>query len=187
MDHSRLETQARYRLRDAVFADADDLFRWRNDRETRIWSRDVSDVSSDEHLTWLASTLQSPNRQLLIAEDERGAVGIVRLDLLDGVWQMSWTVAPEHRGKGVGAAIVQLAVSRMAGERVFAEIKAANLASRRIAEKSGFRLREARDEMLFYWQRCTPSLLSDSDEACAPPPCKEMTLSMSRECRLLGL
>jgi RimJ/RimL family protein N-acetyltransferase len=156
-----LDTRARYRLRDAVLADGGDLFRWRNDRETRNWSRDTSDVSWDEHLTWLKSALQSPNRQLLIAEDKRGAVGTIRLDLWDGVWEMSWTVAPEHRGKGVGAAMVQLAVSRMAGERVFAEIKAANFASRRIAEKSGFHLREARDEMLVYWRGCAPSLPSE--------------------------
>src|ERR1700722_2452284 len=88
-----------------------------------------------------------------------GAVGT--LDLLDRVWRMSWTVAPEHRGRGVGAAIVQLAVTRMTGERVFAEIKAANLASRRIAEKSGFRLRGDRDGMLVYWRFCTPSLPSE--------------------------
>src|ERR1700735_3019917 len=89
-----------------------------------------------------------------------GAVGTLRLDLLDGAWQMSWTVAPEHRGRGVGAAIVQLAVTRMTGERVFAEIKAANLASRRIAEKSGFRLRGKRDGMLVYWRCSAPSLSS---------------------------
>jgi RimJ/RimL family protein N-acetyltransferase len=161
MDHFSLETEARYRLRDAVFSDAGDLFRWRNDRETRVWSRDTSDICWDEHLTWLKSTLRNPNQRLLIAEDERGAVGTIRLDLLDGVWQMSWTVAPEHRGKGVGAAIVQLAVTRMTGERVFAEIKAANLASRRIAEKSGFRLRGERDGTLVYWRCSTPSLSSE--------------------------
>jgi RimJ/RimL family protein N-acetyltransferase len=161
MDHPRLDSPARYRLRDAVLADGGDLFRWRNDRETRVGSRDTSDVSWDEHLTWLKSTLQSPDRQLLIAEDERGAVGTIRLDLVDGAWEMSWTVAPEHRGKGVGAAIVQLAVSRMTGERVFAEIKAANFPSRRIAEKSGFRLRGDRDGMLVYWRFCTPSLPSE--------------------------
>lgn len=163
MDHFRLETQARYRLRDAVLSDAGDLFRWRNDRKTRLWSRDTSDVCWDQHLAWLKSTLRNPDRQLLIAEDERGAVGTIRLDLLDGVWQMSWTVAPEHRGKGVGAAIVQLAISRMTGERVFAEIKAANFASRRIAEKSGFRPRGDRDGMLIYWRWCAPSLSSEWD------------------------
>jgi RimJ/RimL family protein N-acetyltransferase len=156
-----LDSPARYRLRDAVLADGGDLFRWRTDRETRVGSRDTSDVSWDEHLTWLKSTLQSPDRQLLIAEDERGAVGTIRLDLVDGAWEMSWTVAPEHRGKGVGAAIVQLAVSRMTGERVFAEIKAANFPSRRIAEKSGFRLREDRDGMLVYWRCSNPSLPSE--------------------------
>jgi RimJ/RimL family protein N-acetyltransferase len=161
MDHFSLETEPRYRLRDAVLSDADDLFRWRNDRETRVWSRDTADVCWDEHVTWLKSTLRNPNRQLLIAEDERGAVGTIRLDLLDGVWQMSWTVAPEHRGKGVGAAIVQLAVTRITGERVFAKIKAANLASRRIAEKSGFRLCGERDGMLVYWRSSTPSLSSE--------------------------
>jgi RimJ/RimL family protein N-acetyltransferase len=161
MDHFSSETEARYRLRDAVLSDAGDLFRWRNDRKTRVWSRGTSDVCWGEHLTWLKSTLRNPNRQLLIAEDERVAVGTIRLDLLDGAWQMSWTVAPEHCGKGVGAAIVQLAVTRMTGERVFAEIKDANLASRRIAEKSGFRLREERDGMLVYWRSCTPSLSSE--------------------------
>jgi RimJ/RimL family protein N-acetyltransferase len=158
MEHPRLDAPARYRLRDTVLADGDDLFRWRNDRETRVSSRDTADLSWDEHLTWLKSALQNPNRRLLIAEDEGGAVGTIRFDFVSGVWEISWTVAPEHRGKGVGAAIVQLALSGMTGERVFAEIKAANFASRRIAEKSGFRLQEDRAGLLVYWRSCTPWL-----------------------------
>jgi UDP-2,4-diacetamido-2,4,6-trideoxy-beta-L-altropyranose hydrolase len=150
--HPGLDTPVRYRLRDAVLADGDDLFRWRNDRETRVWSRNTSDVSWDEHLTWLKSALQNPNRRLLIAENERGAVGTIRFDLLDGAWEMSWTVAPEHRGKGVGAAIVKLALDSMTGEGVFAEVEAANFASQRIAKMSGFRLREDKDGRLIYWR-----------------------------------
>jgi hypothetical protein len=73
-----LETEARYRLRDAVLSDAGDLFRWRNNRETRVWSRDISDVCWDEHVTWLKSTLRNPNQRLLIGEDERDAVGTIR-------------------------------------------------------------------------------------------------------------
>jgi Acetyltransferase (GNAT) domain len=104
-----------------------------------------------------SASAPTPNRMVPTAPRSSSAM----MDLLDDVWEMSWTVAPEHRGKGVGAAIVQLAVSRMTGERVFAEIKAANFASRRIAEKSGFRLREDRDGMLVYWRGCTPSLPSE--------------------------
>jgi RimJ/RimL family protein N-acetyltransferase len=64
---------------------------------------------------------------------------------------MSWTVAPERRGTGVGSEIVASIVDRMP-EPLRAEIKIDHVASRRIAEKAGLNLIAAAGEILVYYR-----------------------------------
>ena len=138
-------------LRRAQEADAELLFIWRNDQETREQSVNGKEVSLSEHRAWLKRTLADPHRQLWIAEWDGGPVGTVRFDfdLAEDPerWELSWTIAPE--GRGLGALLVQTAISRQSGP-LRARIRAGNNASRKVAERAGFRLlREA--EGMTYW------------------------------------
>jgi RimJ/RimL family protein N-acetyltransferase len=147
----KMKTDARYRFREARLGDAEQLFQWRSDPLTRAASHNSTEFRWDEHLKWLEATFSSPDRRLLIAEDDSGPVGTVRLDREAGVWLMSWTVAPERRGTGVGSEIVASIVDRML-EPLRAEIKIDNVASRRIAEKAGLNLIAAAGEILVYYR-----------------------------------
>jgi RimJ/RimL family protein N-acetyltransferase len=73
------------------------------------------------------------------------AVGSVRCDGGDdGRWRLSWQIAPERRGQGYAPAMLRAAVETLkdepglAGAELWAEIKAANIASRRAAAAAGF-------------------------------------------------
>ncbi|WDP89828.1 MAG: GNAT family N-acetyltransferase [Desulfobacter sp.] len=123
-------------LRPATMADADITMEWRNDPDTRKSSRNTSPVEREEHLVWLACVLADSNRQLLIAQEAGVPVGTVRADLSGGVWELSWTTAPQARGRGVAKQMVALAAGRISGP-VRAEIKKNNPASARIAEYAG--------------------------------------------------
>jgi len=86
------------------------------------------------------------------AEIDGVPVGVVRLDWSeegDGC-DLSFTVAPEHRGKGYGFAIVEHAVQGMQNVRVCAETKMSNMASRRIFERLGFHVIDSQGERLLY-------------------------------------
>ncbi len=137
-------------LRPATIDDAPLLLTWRNDPVTRANSVHCEVVALADHLRWFAATLQNPKRKLLIAEDGGVSVGTIRIDVIDGESQeLSWTVAPEARGKGVGKAMVALAIASLRGT-IAAVIKATNTASLRIAERLGFVLHHERGNILEY-------------------------------------
>jgi len=126
-------------LRGASMADAGLLLAWRNDPQTLKASIAPTPVGQVPHLAWLAAVIEDPNRELLLALVDDEPVGTVRLDMENGVAELSWTVSPDHRQKGYGTKIVKCAVARADGP-VRAVIRRENAASRRIAEAAGLRL-----------------------------------------------
>lgn len=121
----------------ATMADAGALWRWRNDTETRRWSRLSEPVSWELHVSWLESSLARPDRTLLIAVSDNAPVGTGRLDFEPTGTELSWTIAPERRGRGLGTALVRY-LAAVAGPSAFAAIHAEHAASRHIAEAAGF-------------------------------------------------
>lgn len=115
-------------------SDAEILLYWRNDPLTKAMSINTSDVSETEHLAWLAKTLSNPARKLYVAEMDGVPVGTVRADLGNPT-ELSWTVAPEHRGNGYGKSMVSIAARLHRPAK--AVIKPENSASMRIAEDAG--------------------------------------------------
>jgi RimJ/RimL family protein N-acetyltransferase len=87
---------------------------------------------------WLAS-LKNPDRTILVLENESGeGLGSLRKDKLPtGEIELSWMIAPEHRGKGLGSSMLLLGIHGTTG-RFIARIKPENTASCRMVEKLGF-------------------------------------------------
>jgi len=77
-------------------------------------------VGREEHARWLRGILASPKRKIFIAELNGSPVGTVRYDLDGADYELSWTVAPECRGRGVGKSIVR-ALMAVAGRPVPAD------------------------------------------------------------------
>lgn len=136
-------------LRPATIRDSDILLKWRNDLQTRIASHNTSEVQKEDHLKWLAASLENKDRQLMIAEDNNIPVGTVRADYTNGVHEISWTVAPSARGCGLGKRIVALFVGQFSGP-IRAEIKKGNYASIKIAEYAGMTLEKVEQDILHY-------------------------------------
>lgn len=134
-------------LRPVTMNDAKMLFEWRNDPETRANSRKTAPVPWEEHCKWLRESLANPKRELLVAEIDGVPVGRARIDRGEET-EMSWTVAPDHRGKGVGKAMVAAACPP---GPVVARIKPSNRASQAIAAHAGFR--KVSDGELQVWRR----------------------------------
>jgi len=126
------------RIREACAADAETLFRWRNDPVTRAESLNTAPVPWPDHVEWLARALADPNRVLLIGEQNHAPVGTIRFDGDGDSSDASWTIAPEARGKGMGAKLLSAALAFARTPDVIAYIKVGNMASKRIAKKAGF-------------------------------------------------
>ncbi len=132
------------RLRPATIADAELLFTWRNDPLTRAQSIRTEPIEWESHLAWLAASLQNPDRQLFIAEQTAQGkqatvlLGTVRADKIDENYELSWTVAPEQRGKGWGKKMVAALIAALpAGVTYQAVVLNTNPASERIAAGLG--------------------------------------------------
>lgn len=143
-------------FRAATIADASQLRRWRNDPLTRAASIRTAAVGEDEHRQWLDALLQNPKRELLIALRRDLAVGCVRFDRLEQELEMSWTVAPEARGHGIGSKMVRQAAADRP-EALMAKVRKDNHASARIAEAAGFQLAEEDQEIRVFRRAATGS------------------------------
>ncbi len=124
-------------FRKATNADLERLLEWRNDPLTRQNSKNSEPVSRKTHEAWLRFSLENQDRRLFIAEVSGKPVGTVRLDRSADEWELSWTVAPATRGKGLGKEMVKEATKLVSGGMI-AQVKEGNVASLRIAEYAGF-------------------------------------------------
>ncbi len=139
-------------FRKATLHDAELLLFWRNDAETRENSLNGQIVSLSEHLAWLEKTLADPNRQLFICEKTGHPVGTVRIDRLDNdSCELSWTVSPQFRGRGIGSAMVKKAAQTVSG-RLIAKIKCEASSSQQVALRAGFKNIVTRDGIT-YWEK----------------------------------
>ncbi|PKQ06461.1 MAG: N-acetyltransferase [Alphaproteobacteria bacterium HGW-Alphaproteobacteria-12] len=132
-------------FRRATILDARLLYDWRNDPATRENSISRDRVDYETHLAWLEQSLADPARRIFIVEDEAGvSVGTIRVDGRQdggegkvGAAELSWTVSPDCRGKGLGKAML-LGFVRLHDGAYTAQIKARNLQSMKIAGHAGF-------------------------------------------------
>ena len=136
-------------LRKAKSSDKDILYEWRNHSDTRSASLNTRKISRAEHESWFNKSLANPDRSIYIAEENGCPIGTVRADCYTHGIELSWTVAPEHKGRGVGKRIVSEAASRIT-EPLRAKIKTGNIASVRIAEYAGMKKKDEIDGVLFY-------------------------------------
>lgn len=91
-----------------------------------------------EHIMWFGKSLTMPERKIYIAEHRETPVGTVRFDYLNDSAELSWTIAPEHRGKGYGVAMLRAAIAKEPNLDLYAIIKMDNGASLRVAQAVGF-------------------------------------------------
>src|SRR3989454_6024164 len=129
--------------REARMADADVLWRWANDPETRQNSFNTSPILYEEHVAWLSQRLGSDATPIWIFSDGDVPVGQVRFDVAGAVAEIGIRVAPERRGRGYGRAMLDAAVrclraERRDGVRPRASVLAHNAASLRLFKACGF-------------------------------------------------
>ena len=136
-------------LRLADINDADLLLAWRNDPQTRKDSHSSNVISRDNHLAWLAKITTDPMRKLYIAIEHDIPVGTARATYDNRTWELSWTVAPEARGRGVAKRMVRTLAEQIT-EPIRAEIKPGNQASIRVAEYAGLTFAQEIDGILHY-------------------------------------
>jgi UDP-2,4-diacetamido-2,4,6-trideoxy-beta-L-altropyranose hydrolase len=119
-------------LRRAQDFDCLSVLAWRNAPENRENSLDPKPLGEAEHQRWYAATLSNPDRELLIAESDGDAVGVLRYDISGKCALVSIFLVPGEQGKGYGLGILAagetwLREHRPGVEELQAEILESNL------------------------------------------------------------
>ena len=137
------------KLRLAEPLDSEILLKLRNDPVTRSGSHHSKKIKQKDHDRWFKATLNDPNIQLYIFEIDGKVVGTVRSDFDEETYKLSWTVAPEERGKGLGKKMVYLLANKLKTP-IRAEVKESNIASIKIAKFIGMTFDFKKDGILYF-------------------------------------
>jgi UDP-2,4-diacetamido-2,4,6-trideoxy-beta-L-altropyranose hydrolase len=144
------------RVRPANVDDESLLLEWANERTARRNARSTALISAAEHSTWFRSRLDDQEgTHIYIAETSDGVpAGQVRFDRQSAEWRISYALAPQFRGRGLGRALLEAGMHEFArvapGANLIAEVKASNESSRRVFEALGFTMSLLDDGFLAY-------------------------------------
>lgn len=130
-------------LNDVSEGDATLLFNWANDAVTRAGSFNPSAIDWETHQRWLSGRLRDSRYEQLLAGWRDSKLGLVRFDPAgEGTVEIGITVAPDERGHGWAAPLIDAAVRRRfargSRETVVARIRPENVASVRAFETAEF-------------------------------------------------
>lgn len=149
-------------LRKAKWEDMEQLFLWANEKEVRKNSFSMAPISYEEHQDWYRKKLKEESAQMYILCDGSLEVGSLRLEFDAEGAEISYSIAPEYRGRGYGKELISLAEQKvrqwaekkesrndvlreakfgegMSGKAVIkARVKPENQASKRIFNKAGY-------------------------------------------------
>jgi len=128
-------------LRPVAANDCELLLEWANDPDTRAASFRTEPIEAAAHRAWFQASLDGA-RALYVIERDGIAAGIARLDpISEREAEVSLTIAPGHRCRGVGQAAL-LALAERAREggvtELLARIRADNPHSQATFERAGY-------------------------------------------------
>jgi RimJ/RimL family protein N-acetyltransferase len=142
-------------MRAVTADDADVLLAWRNHPATRAASLNTAEIDRATHVDWLARTIADPTRVLYIGQQGEVPIGTVRFDLDEDpdTAEVSITVSPSHRGRGLSLPLLRAGLTEFAAEPrrrsvIRALIREENGASRSLFDAAGFREESRADGVL---------------------------------------
>jgi UDP-2,4-diacetamido-2,4,6-trideoxy-beta-L-altropyranose hydrolase len=144
-------------LRRAENQDCRRYFDWANDPLVRAQSLTSDPVQWESHQEWFARQLVSADARLWIGMRDERPVGQVRWNRnSSGEWVVSFSVAAEARGSGVGKELIRLGTARMRMEvdaPLTATVRVDNNASARCFQRLGWQsVASSRDDLLQFRQ-----------------------------------
>lgn len=120
--------------------DAEQVYEWQSEPETRRYSNNKEIPAWEEHLAWVEMRISRfPNLTYIIhrAEKNLGLLHFLPNDA--GQLVISILVASEEKGKGIAYEALCLAINRHKGMSIFAQVHEQNAVSKKLFLKAGFK------------------------------------------------
>lgn len=129
-------------LRRAEQSDCERYYEWANDPVVRKQSLSTDRIEWDSHSHWFSQQLTSPDSRLFVAIRNDQLVGQVRFNRSQGnEWTVSFSVAEEARGSGIGKQLLSLGAQHIRREldaTLLAIVRIENAASANCFRKLGW-------------------------------------------------
>jgi spore coat polysaccharide biosynthesis protein SpsF len=114
----------------------------RRDTDAVQWSRTGRAIGGAEHRAWYGRAIDDPGIRLRVATVDGTPVGTARVDVQGGIGEVGIALAPENRGRGLGAALLRALVDDCSGDpqvvTLHALVHPANVPSLKAFEAAGF-------------------------------------------------
>ncbi len=124
------------RLIPAKMEDANAVWKWRNEKTTRLYSFNTAYIPFDAHKKWFAGALKDRNRKTFIVVYGGKKIGFVRIDFATNP-EINIALDKHYRKLGLGPRLIRIACG-LAGKNVIARIKEGNTASIKAFARAGF-------------------------------------------------
>lgn len=141
-------------LREVSDKDCDILFNWANDKEVRQNSFSSQKIIYEDHVVWFKNKINNHNNYQFILVDGVVDIGIIYLDVLDGVGKISYSISRDFRGKGYGSIIIKKLEEKakecgLGIHEIYGEVKYTNMASQKIFKKLGYKEFILQDKLVY--------------------------------------
>ena len=128
-------------LRRAKPKDKQLLLKWRNSEEIYNLGSLKRPVTEDEHSKWFDSIIKNTEQIVLIIEDSKLEIGMIRYDKInDGAWVISiYIIGERNLGRGKGSEALEKSFEFLPiKNRIIAKINSENKRSIKFFEKNRF-------------------------------------------------
>jgi len=146
------------RVRLAEASDSQVVLKWRNDRQSRLNSRNHDPISHDPHEVWFQGVLENPDRHIYIGEANGVPIGQVRFDLMkssESLFEVSISIDPEMRGRGLAVPFLLAAESTFLdstrAQGLHAYVNVENLASQILFSRAGYSIESLSESANNWW------------------------------------
>ena len=125
-------------LRKASIEDAKLLFDWANEEAVRNNAINQTKIEWENHLKWLKNKIESSSTVIFIVQSKNAPIGQIRLDLIEGWWEVDYSIDKGFRRLGIGKVILKKVIEQKEFFKLRALVKPQNIASIKIFENLMF-------------------------------------------------
>lgn len=108
-------TELDFALRPAQESDMQLYLDWVNMPQVRNNAINPEPIKKENHEKWFYSRVNSATTKMWVGTLNGKPVGQIRFDLVDGSWEIDYSVIPESQGKGLGEMLVRHGMKELHG------------------------------------------------------------------------
>lgn len=151
--HSK-NINSRYFFRKAIENDVELFFNWVNDPDVRRNALNQENISWENHVNWFNNKINNSETQMYILYFGVIPLGQIRIDKIENVWQIDYSIDKNQRGKGIGKKLVRLLFESLNTDtKLVASVKKENIPSLKVFESLGFNKTMDTNNDLYHFEK----------------------------------